>query len=122
MGDIVFVRGLEVYCVIGLQPWERQVMQKVRIDLDLDTDCRPAADADDASQALDYKAVSKCVQHLVEGSSFRLVETLAERIAATVLAEFPRAESVRVRVAKPAAVRFAESVGVEIERRREGTP
>lgn len=121
MGDIVFVQGLEVYCVIGLQPWERQVMQKVRIDLALETDCRPAADADDASQALDYKAVSKSVQHLVEGSNFQLVETLAERIAATILADFPRAASVRVRLAKPAAVRFAESVGVEIERRREGT-
>ena len=122
MADRVFVQGLELYCVIGLQPWERQVMQKVRLDLAMETDTRPAGAADDPSRALDYKAVSKRVQQLVEGSSFQLVEALAERIAATVLAEFPAAASVFVRVAKPGAVRFAEAVGVEIERRREPAP
>ena len=122
MGDRVFIHGLELYCVIGLQPWEREVMQKVRIDLEMTGDCRPAAAGDDASLALDYRAVSKRVQNLVEGSSFRLVETLAERIAAAVLADFPRARSVSVRVAKPGAVRFAEAVGVQIEREREGLP
>ena len=122
MGDRIFVQGLELYCVIGLQPWERQVKQKVRIDLTMETDCRPAAAGDDASVALDYKAVSKRVQQLVEESGFRLVESLAETIAAAVLAEFPRAESVRVRLAKPGAVRFADAVGVEIERRRGDPP
>ena len=121
MADTVFVHGLEVYCIIGLQPWERQVMQRVRIDLTLETDCRPAGAADDASRALDYRAVSKRVLQLVEGSSFQLVEALAERIAAAILAEFPRAMALRVRLGKPGAVRYAESVGVEIERRREGT-
>ncbi len=120
MSDRVFVQGLELYCVIGVQPWERQVMQRVRIDLEVETDCRPAGAADDPALALDYKAVSKRVQHLVEGSAFQLVEALAERIADAVLADFAGADAVRVRVAKPGAVRFAESVGVGIERRREG--
>ncbi|HVN77330.1 MAG TPA: dihydroneopterin aldolase [Thermoanaerobaculaceae bacterium] len=120
MSDRVFVDGLELYCVIGLQPWERQVKQKVRVDLVMETDCRPAARGDDPAAALDYKAVSKRVQQVVEGSEFLLVETLAETIAAAVLADFPRAESVSVRLAKPGAVRFADAVGVEIQRRREG--
>ena len=121
MGDRVFVQGLELYCVIGLQPWERQVMQKVRIDLAMEADCRAAGAADDPDLALDYRAASKRVQQLVEGSAFRLVEALAEQIASTLLADFAGATSVRVRVAKPGAVRFAEAVGVEIERRREGS-
>lgn len=121
MADRVFVQGLELYCVIGLQPWERQVMQKVRIELAMDADCRPAAATDDPTKALDYKAVSKRVQQLVEGSSFLLVESLAERIAAMILDDFPGASSVTVRVAKPGAVRFAEAVGVEIRRGREGS-
>jgi dihydroneopterin aldolase len=116
--DRVFIQGLELYCVIGLQAWERQVMQKVRIDLAMTTDCQHPATSDDPALALDYRAVSKRVQQLVEGSSFQLVEALAEKIAAVVLAEFPRAASVIVRVGKPGAVRFAEAVGVEIERSR----
>jgi dihydroneopterin aldolase len=122
VADRVFVNGLELYCVIGVQPWEREVMQKVRIDLEMTADCRLPAAHDDASLALDYRAVSKRVQQLVEGSTFKLVETLAETIAAAILADFPRAGSVTVRVAKPGAVRFAEAVGVEIERHREGSP
>jgi dihydroneopterin aldolase len=120
MADRVFVQGLELYCIIGLQPWERLVMQKVRIDLQMAADSRPAAGADDPALALDYRAVSKRVQQLVEGSSFQLVEALAETIATAILSDFPRAVSVTVRVAKPGAVRFAEAVGVEIERSREG--
>ncbi len=122
MADRVFVEGLELYCIIGLQPWERQVMQKVRIDLQMAADCQPSAGTDDPALALDYRAVTKRVQQLVEGSSFQLVEALAETIATAILSDFPRAASVRVRVAKPGAVRFAEAVGVEIERSREGGP
>jgi len=120
MADTVFVDGLELYCVIGVQAWERQVKQKVRLDLALETDTRPAGSADDPALALDYKAVAKRVQQLVEGSSYQLVEALAEAAADAVLADFPRAQSVRIRLAKPGAVRFAEAVGVEITRRREG--
>jgi len=120
MADTVFVQGLDLYCVIGMQPWERQVKQKVRIDLALETDTRPAGRGDDTSAALDYKAVTKRVQQLVEESSFQLVEALAEAVAGAVLAEFPRAQAVTVRLAKPGAVRFAEAVGVEIVRHREG--
>ena len=122
MADRIFVSGLEVYCIIGLQAWERQVRQKVRIDLSMETDSRPAAASDDVAAALDYRAVSKRVQELVEGSAHQLVEALAESIASVVLAEFPRVDAITVRLAKPGAVRFAESVGVEIERRREGQP
>lgn len=121
MGDRVFVSGLELYCVVGVNDWERQVMQKVRIDLEMEADCRAAGDSDDIGLALDYRAVAKRVQSLVEASSFRLVEALAESVAATVLREFPRAASVRVRVAKPGAVRWTESVGVEITRTRGAT-
>jgi dihydroneopterin aldolase len=120
MNDRVFIRGLELYCTIGVRHWEREVQQKVSVDLDLEADCRAAGASDDVAQALDYRAVAKFVQKLIEASSFQLVEALAERIAAAVLAEFPRASRVRVRLAKPGAVRWSHEVGVEIERDREG--
>lgn len=119
MADLLFVRGLEVYCVIGMQTWERQVMQKVRIDLEMEADCRPAGSSDDIARALDYRAVAKHIQKFVEASSYQLVEALAEAIALEILARFPTPLAVKVRVEKPGAVRFSESVGVEIVRMRE---
>lgn len=119
MNDRVRVKGLEAYCIIGTNPWEREVRQKVRIDLELEADCRTAGRSDDLRDAVDYRAAAKGVQALVEGSAFNLVEALAEHIAADLLERFPAAASVRIRVAKPGAVKWAESVGVEIVRRRE---
>ena len=121
MNDRVRVTGLEMYCIIGANSWERDVKQKVRIDLEIEADCSKAGRSDDLSDAVDYRAAAKGVQALVEDSSYHLVEALAEHIAEDLLERFPAASAVRVRVAKPGAVRWAESVGVEILRRR-GAP
>ncbi len=122
MNDRVHVAGLETYCIIGTNPWEREVKQKVRVDLEIEADCRRAGRSDDLGDALDYRAAAKGVQALVEASAFNLVEALAEHIAADLLGRFPAASVVRVRVAKPGAVKWAESVGVEIVRGRGEPP
>ena len=71
--------------------------------------------------ALDYKTVTKRVIAFVESSSFFLVETLVERVAALILEE-PRALAVTVSVEKPGALRHARSVGVRIHRRKAAAP
>lgn len=122
MTDRVFIAGLELHCVLGVHEFERRGTRRVCIDLEIEADCAAAGRSDDVSDALDYHAVAKAVQRVVEGSAFRLVEALAERVASTVLAEFPPARGVRVRVGKPGAVRAADTVGVAIERRRGEAP
>lgn len=117
MTDIVFIRDLHLRCVIGANDWEREVRQDVLVNVELHTDTRPAAASDDLSDAVDYKTLGKKIIALVESSSFFLVETMAEEIAAICLDD-PRVQSTLVRVEKPGALRFAESVGVEIGRAR----
>jgi len=113
--DIVFIEGLTVETVIGIYDWERRVRQPVVLDVEMAFDnTRPAA-SDRIDDTLDYKAVSKRLVGFVEGSSFQLVETLAERCAAIVRDEFDVAW-VRLKLAKPGAVRGAKAVGVVIER------
>lgn len=119
MTDRILVRDLQLRCVIGANDWERKVRQDVVINIEVLTDTRAAAASDDLADALDYKRITKEVIELVEPSRFHLVETMAERIAEICLAS-ERAHSVRVRVEKPGALRFARSVGVEIERTRDG--
>ena len=115
--DIVFLRGLRVDAVIGVYGWERQIRQTLSLDLELATDVAAAAASDDIGDAVDYYAVSKRVTAFVEASEFRLVETLAERVAELVLTEFS-VSWLRLTVAKPGALRDCQSVGVSIERRR----
>ena len=120
-GDRIFLHGLTCECIIGFIDWERRVRQTVVIDLEMPVDCRHAARTDDVADTLDYKKVAKSVLAFVEASEFMLVETLAERIAQRVLAEFAL-EWVRVTLNKPGAIRSSRDVGVVIERTRADLP
>src|SRR5688572_30415950 len=119
--DQVVIRDLLVRGVIGIHDWERKTRQDVLVNLTVFCDTRAAAASDSIVDAVDYRALSKRVIEHVEKGSPKLVERLAEEIAGLCL-EVPAAERVRVRVEKPGAVRFAASVGVEIERARRRSP
>ena len=119
--DIIFLRGLEVECIIGFIDWERRVKQTVVIDLELPVDCRNASIRDEVEDTLDYKKVAKRVIAFVEASEFKLVETMANRLALTLLEEFA-IEWVRLSINKPGAIRGSRDVGVAIERTRVDLP
>ena len=113
--DIIFLHDLKVDTVIGIWDWERKIRQTVVIDIDMAADIRKAAASDQVEDTLNYKGVAKRVQQFVAESEFQLVETLAERIAGIITDEFD-VPWVRVRVAKPGAIRGAKDVGILIER------
>jgi dihydroneopterin aldolase len=119
--DRIFLRGLEVECIIGFIEWERRIKQKVVLDIELPVDCIRAAQSDDVADTLDYKRVAKRVIAFVETSEFKLVETLAQRLAMVVLGEFG-IDWVRVSINKPGAIRGSRDVGVSIERTRADLP
>ena len=115
MMDKIFLEDMRVETVIGIWEWERKIRQTVAIDLEMSADISKAAASDEVEDTLNYKSVAKRVQAFVGESSFQLVETLAEKIAAIILDEFD-VDWVRVRVNKPGAIRGAKGVGVLIER------
>jgi dihydroneopterin aldolase len=115
--DRIFLRGLEVECIIGFIDWERRVKQTIVIDLELPVDCRAASIRDEVEDTLDYKKVAKRVIAFVEASEFKLVETMAHRLAMLLLEEFGVAW-VRLSVNKPGAIRGSRDVGMSIERTR----
>ena len=113
--DKVLIEGLSVETVIGVLDWEREIKQRLVFDLELSTDIQQAGATDDLQYAIDYAAVSQSVLDLVEASSYQLIESLAEKIAAMVLAEF-NISHVKLKVSKPGAVPQAQNVAVQIER------
>jgi FolB domain-containing protein len=117
MSDRILIRDLLVRGIVGINPDERRAKQDIVVNLEMWADTRAAAATDDIAQAVNYRSVCKRVIEHVEGAAPLLVERLAADIARLVLSEFG-VERVRVRVEKPGALRFARSVGVEIERGR----
>lgn len=113
--DIVFIEGLEVDTVIGAYDWERDIRQCLSLDLRFAWDNRAPAAQDDLDKALDYAQVSQRIQAFAGASRFQLVETFAERLAATLMDDYG-ITWLWLKVTKPGAVPAARGVGVEIER------
>jgi dihydroneopterin aldolase len=116
--DKIFLTALSTEAVIGIFDWEREIRQKIEIDLEMSLDLAAAARNDSIDDTLNYKAVAKRVLEMVGASRFQLVETLAEHVARLVLTEFAVGH-VRVTVHKPGAIRHSRDVGVIIERSRD---
>lgn len=115
--DRIVIKDLMLRCILGVNDEERRERQDVLINLVLWADLAAAAASDDLQHAVDYRALKKKIVTLVENSQCHLAEALADRIASLCL-EHPLVQQVQVIVEKPAALRFARSVGVDIVRSR----
>lgn len=115
MDDLIEIRGLRLRCSIGCSDEERSDLSDVVIDLEIPTDAVPAGDSDQMSDAWNYRTPTKDIISAVQGCEFRTVEALTTRIARIVVLDHA-APSVRVRVTKPGALRFADTVGITIDR------
>jgi FolB domain-containing protein len=113
--DKVFIKDLLARGIIGIREWEREKPQDILINVTVFTDISQAAISDDINDCVDYSALAKKIQSHVETAERLTVEALANDLAQICLKE-NLVKKVIVKVEKPGAVRFAKSVGVEIER------
>jgi dihydroneopterin aldolase len=103
----------------GYYDHELLTPQPFEVDIELLLDLQPAGVDDDLGLSVDYGKVYGAVRQIVESTSYRLLEALAEAISHELLADFEVAEVI-VRLRKP-EVRLEgplDYAGVEIQRRR----
>jgi len=121
VGDRIRLEGMQFYGYHGVHPEEQKLGQRFVVDVEVELDLQAAGRSDDLAQTVNYATLYRVVQDVVEGPSRRLIEAVAEEIAARVQAAcgHGRSGTVRVRVAKPwAPIRGSvlSTVAVEIER------
>jgi dihydroneopterin aldolase len=117
--DSIIIHDLRVQTRIGIYDWERHLPQTIRIDVDIELPSARPFTSGDFADALDYAAVVRRLKALAAANPHPLLERFAESVAQTVLDEFG-APSVKVRVAKLAALPGVRELGVSIERQRSG--
>ncbi|HET9734818.1 MAG TPA: dihydroneopterin aldolase [Burkholderiales bacterium] len=115
--DAILLRDLRVEALIGIHKRERYVAQTVSIDLDIGLPGVAVFKSDKVADTIDYEKVALGIKALAASAHFRLVETLAERIARLLIDEFG-APWVKVSVAKIGILGNAKFVGVTIERKK----
>ena len=116
--DKTFIKDLVVRGIIGVNDWERKKPQDILINVTVFTDTTRAGETDDINDCVDYSALTKKIQAHAETAARLTVEALANDLAKICIAQNGVIKTI-VRVEKPGAVRFAKSVGVEVERRRD---
>lgn len=115
----VFVQDFELIGSVGVYEHERRYQQRVVVSADLDIRDDYDGSSDELGAVYDYDHAIRAIRDTVESGHFNLLETLAERIAATCL-EPREVLGVRIRIVKPDVLIACRAVGIEIERRRSG--
>jgi D-erythro-7,8-dihydroneopterin triphosphate epimerase len=109
------VKNLLIRTYIGFNPDELVNKQDVIINLEIETDIPDhALKADEPLDIFDYKTITKKIIALVQDGQFKLLEVLTKNILDLIMAD-SKVKWARVEVDKPHALRFAESVSMEME-------
>lgn len=117
MQDRIYVRDLEIPCIIGTNSWERENRQTIVINLAMAVDLSLPGSSDDLADTVNYVDLKDELVDVIGGSSYFLIEKLAECTARICLAR-DSVQSVKVTVDKPGALTGTRSVAVEIFRER----
>ena len=114
---VIRIKNLLVRTIIGFNPEERVNRQDVIINLEIEVDVSRAVRTDHPDEIYNYKAITKTIIAFVSESKFNLLEKLTYEVLQLVMKD----ESVvraKVEIDKPHALRFSESVSVELEAKR----
>ncbi len=119
--DLILLGNLRFYGYHGVIPEETKLGQEFIIDLTLEIDLQPAGLSDDLQHTIHYGEIYTQVRRIVEGERYKLLEALAENLAASLLKQHPQVAAITVRVTKPNAPipgLGSGRVGVEVRRSR----
>ncbi|MBC2330325.1 dihydroneopterin aldolase [Listeria swaminathanii] len=118
--DKIYLNELVFYGYHGVLAEETKLGQTFRVSLILGLSTKKAGMSDSVDDTVSYAEVYETVKEIVEGTPFKLIEALAEKIASEVLVGYPLLEEVTVKLIKPnpPIPGHYDSVAVEIERKR----
>ena len=108
----VFIRDLTIAWQIGVFNHEYTQTQPICINVEMDVMAIPDPLSDRYEDIVCYAKISDHIRAMATEGHINLLETLAQKIAMTCLAD-KRVQMTRVRIEKPAAMPDAKSVGVE---------
>ncbi|ECJ9371415.1 dihydroneopterin aldolase [Listeria innocua] len=118
--DKIYLNELAFYGYHGVLQEETKLGQTFRVSLILGLSTKKAGQSDSIDDTVSYADVYETVKGIVEGTPFKLIEALAEKIASEVLTDYSLLEEITVKLIKPnpPIPGHYDSVAVEIKRKR----
>jgi D-erythro-7,8-dihydroneopterin triphosphate epimerase len=111
---IIRIKNLLVRTIIGFNPEERVNRQDVIINAEIEVEASDSIKTDSRNDIYDYKAITKAIISLVQESKFNLLEKLTHEVLQLIMKD-KRVLRAKVEIDKPQALRYSESVSIELE-------
>ncbi|MEQ9618152.1 MAG: dihydroneopterin aldolase [Deltaproteobacteria bacterium] len=108
---IIRIENLRLRTVVGIFDWEKEVKQDVVINVEIEFDGAEAMKKDDIQHTIDYKSTTKRIISEVEGKDYNLIEKIAGDVMEIIMQD-KKVQKATVKIDKPGALRFADSVSV----------
>ena len=100
MKDKILLKGIVLYAHLGAEKEERELKQKISLDVELSLSLKETARVDNLEKTVDYEKVYNLIKGRIEAKKYHLLETLAQDIAQEILKDFP-IDEVLIRAKKP---------------------
>ncbi|MBN1886284.1 MAG: dihydroneopterin aldolase [Candidatus Krumholzibacteriota bacterium] len=100
LDEKITLRGITVFGYYGVSPMEREIGQKLEIDVEFHHDFTKAVETDALEDTINYERVYARVMDTVENNRFNLLETLGDRICGDIIERFPAVTAVTATVRK----------------------
>ncbi len=112
------LEDLKISCVVGVHTHEREILQDLFLDVEIDLSFEGAAESDQLSRTVDYAAMAEVLDAWARHGKFKLIEAMAEKACELLLEKWPQIERCRVKVKKPSALPAARHAAAIAERSR----
>jgi len=113
---IISITNLKLRTIIGINDWEREKKQDIIINITIEFDAARSIQSDNIKDTIDYKKLTKRIIKDVEASQLFLLERLCQMVLDIVMEE-KGVQGATVQIDKPGALRFCDSVSVELKKR-----
>lgn len=109
----ITISNLRLRTFIGIKEEEINNKQDVVLQIQLGYNCAKASQSDNVDDALNYRTITKKVIHYVETHEFSLLERMVREVL-EIVTEPDAVEWAEVEIAKPFALRYADSVSLRL--------
>ena len=116
--DKVFIKNMEVVCIVGILDFERTTKQRLLVNIEVDTDLKKCSKSGDLTDSIDYARMAHLVRDYIINKQAFLLESLAYELCDLIFSTFAQAQAVLVNLQKPDILDFCQGVGIEVKQKR----
>ena len=118
MHSTITIKQLEVICIVGILAHERELPQKLQLDIELELDLRSFLASQDLKDSADYAEIATFLTTWVQEAQFELLESLAVQSCEIILKRWSSITQCKITVKKPSAIPNAKYASVTVQMKR----